>query len=170
MKTFLLAALLGFVATASWADAQLSDQERLQIFSKADYCRQTGAHDGGYICEAWRAGRDGESDKLLGYVLVKTLNYHRTEMRVLVGVSLSGEISKVMVNGTESIDQEFLAQFEGKNKRSSFEIARTPEDLLFVPAKIKAISGKAEICEEIAKTVSALVKSSLESNKLTFAQ
>jgi len=170
MKIFLLATLLGFVATASRANAQLNDQERSQIFSKADYCRQNGALDRGYICEAWRAGRDGESDKLLGYVLIKTFDYHNTEMRVLVGVSLNGEISKVIVNGTESIDQEFLAQFEGRSQRSSFEIAKSPEDLLFVPAKIKAISGKVGICEEIAKTVSALVKSAFSSNKLTFAQ
>jgi len=170
MKTFLIATLLGYAVTASWVDAQPTDQERSQIFPKADYCRQTGVLNRDYFCEARRTGYDGEPDKLIGYVLVRKLDYCGIEMRVLVGIGLDGEISKVLVKGPEAIEQEFLAQFEGKSLRSNFEIAKAPEDLLFVPAKIKAISGKVEICEEIAKTVSALMKSALHSPKLTFAK
>jgi len=171
MKTLLITILLGYLATASVADAQPTDQERSQIFPKADYCRQTGALDGGYFCEAWRTGRDGESDKLLGYILINTLDYRSAEMRALVAISLvNGEIVKLLVNGPEIIEQEFLEQFEGKNLDSKFEIAKTLDDLLVVPAKIKAISGKVEISEEIAKAVSALMKSALNSPKLTFAK
>jgi len=170
MKLILLSTFLGYVATASWADAQPTTQERLQIFPKSDYCRQTGAFNGDYFCEAWRSGYDENPDEFAGYVFLKTIDSANAEMRVLVGVFPNGEIAKVVVNGPEAIDDEFLEQFEGKSLRSSFEIAKTLDDLLFVPAKIKAISGKVEISEEIAKTVSALIKSALDSPKLTFAK
>ncbi len=170
MKTLLLATLLGYVATASLADAQPTDQERSQIFPKADFCWLTGALNEDYFCEARRIGYDGEPDKFVGYVLLRTLDYRSMKMRVLIGIGPDGKISKLVANGPEAINQEFLAQFEGKSLPSSFEIAKAPEDLLFVPAKIKAISGKVEICEQIADAVSALMKSALNSPKLTFAK
>jgi hypothetical protein len=167
MKTFLIAALLACAATAH---AQPADQERSQIFPRSDYCRQTGALDGGYFCEAWRTGHDEDPDELVGYVFLKTIDYGGTKMRVLVGVFPNGEISKVMVNGPEAIDQEFLKQFEGKNLRSSFEIARTLDDLLFVPAKIKAMAGKTELSQTIAETVAKLMKLAGSSQKLSLAK
>jgi hypothetical protein len=170
MKKLLVALILGYVATASLAVAQPSDQEQLQIFPKADYCRQTVALNGDSFCEAWRTGYDEDPDELIGYVLLKTLSHHGAEMRVLVGIGLNGVISKVLVKGPEAIDQEFLAQFEGKNARSNFEIVKTIDDLLFVPSKLKAITGKMEICEDIAKTVAELIKSASNSPKLTFSK
>ena len=48
------------------------------------------------------------------------------------------------------INQEFLSQFVGRHLEQSFEIARTPEERLYTPTKIKPIANEMELSREIA--------------------
>jgi hypothetical protein len=76
-----------------------------------------------------------------------------------VGINEHGKISRVTIKGLEAVNGEFLAQFEGRTFGHSFDIARTPEELSFVPAKLKAIAGNIPLSEHIAEGVKAVMQS-----------
>ena len=72
---------------------------------------------------------------------------------LLVGVAKSGVISTVKTKGADGVNEEFLAQFRGKTWQDSFEIARAQQDLLYIPAKIKALQENVALSERIAQGV-----------------
>jgi hypothetical protein len=160
MRTILLPAILWLVLAAASAQAQarqkLTEQECYQIFPRADACRAAQMPDGKIYWEAWHTGYDDDADELLGYVFLRPMTHEGSEMKLLVGVTTQGTIAKVRIRGTKAIDDEFLAQFEGKSLRSEFQIAKTLEDLLVVPAKIKAQAGKPELSESIVSEIKAI--------------
>lgn len=112
-------------------------------------------HDTWLFAQAWHQGHDYGEDEFLGLISFSTLEMEGNSVQLLVGVKPSGSIAKVIANATDAVDTEFLTQFEGKDLKASFEIVRTPEDLMFVPKKIKAMRGKLEMSEIIAKEVQA---------------
>ena len=92
-------------------------------------------------------------------VFIKPITHEGKEMHLLVGVDEHSKISRVKIKGVDAVNGELLAQFEGRTFDHSFDIARTPEDLLFVPAKLKAITGNIPLSEHIAKSVKAVMQS-----------
>ncbi len=167
-----VAAILAVVSSVTTANAEtnvkLTQQDCSSIFSWAEYCQTSRTTDGELYCKAWfdRRGFGDDVDEFLGYVFAKPLLIEGKEAKLLVGVTESGRISRVRVAGADSIDQEFLSQFKGKRLGDSFEIARSLEDILYVPSSLKAMRGDIESSRIIASAVrEALVSASkLESN------
>jgi len=71
----------------------------------------------------------------------------------------TGVISKVSVRGMAGITDEFLAQYRGKTLRDNFDLVRTPEELLVVPAGIKAMQANLALSESIAQSVKEIIMS-----------
>lgn len=115
--------------------------------------------------EAWEQGAWGPAEEFLGYVFLKTLQHEGKTISVLVGMTNTGVIAKVSVKGLDGVDEKFLAQFRGKTSQDSFDLMRTPEDLLVVPAKIKAMQGNLALSESIAEGVKAIVTSANQVTK-----
>ncbi|MGH7492045.1 MAG: hypothetical protein ACREOO_06580 [bacterium] len=97
-------------------------------------------------------------EQILGYVFHKSLQSEGGTIEVLVGVTNAGAISIVKAKGI-GIEEEFLAQFRGKTSRDDFELARAPEDLLFVPVKIKAMKTNLALAESIAQGMKEILLS-----------
>ena len=174
MKTTMFVAALWLALAASSAQAQarqtLSDQECLQIFPRADACQAGNRLNGKMYWEAWNTGYNDDADKLLGYIFLAPFTGEGSELELVVGVTTQGTISKVKLRGVAGVSEEFFAQFEGKSLRFEFEIAKTLEDLLFVPAKIKAQAGKHQLCEIIVMELRALSGLAMKSPSLSFAK
>jgi len=94
-----------------------------------------------------------DADELLGWAVLKTLPFEGSEFSLLIGVKKEGAISKVIVGGLDDIPGDFLAQFEGRKLSDSFEIAKTSEDVVYLPRKVRPIRDRVQISEEIAKGV-----------------
>ncbi len=109
--------------------------------------------------EAWEQGAWGPAEEFLGYVFLKSLLHEGRTIGVLVGMTNTGAISKVSVKGLDGVDEKFLAQFRGKTPQDNFDLMRTPEDLLVVPAKIRAMQGNFALSESIAQTVKEIAAS-----------
>jgi hypothetical protein len=57
------------------------------------------------------------------------------------------------------VDEKFLAQFRGKTLQDNFDLMRTPEDLLVVPAKIRAMQRNLALSASIAQGVKEIAAS-----------
>ena len=54
--------------------------------------------------------------------------------------------------------EQFPRQFVGKSVKDSFELATTPDDLLYLPEKIKPMAGHVNLSQAIASQVESVLK------------
>jgi hypothetical protein len=109
------------------------------------------------VAEVWNTD---DADELLGWAVVKTMTFDAAQFSLLIGIrKKDGAISKVIVKGMDDLPNDFLAQFEGRKLHDSFEIARTSEDVIYLPRKIKPIRDRVKLSEEMAKTVEEALSS-----------
>ncbi len=155
----LLLSLLTVTMANAQAPTKLTIEDCALIFPQTDFCQILRDSDGAVYGEAWHKGLVEDTDEFFGYVFIKPITHEGKEMQMLVGINERGKISRVKIKGMEAINGEFLAQFEGRTFAHSFEIARTPEELLFVPAKLKAVAGNIPLSEHIAEGVKAVMQS-----------
>ncbi len=171
MKTFrvsiavLTTVILAVVSPVTTANAEtnlkLTQQECSSIFSWTQYCQTSRTADGGLYCKAWfdKRGFGDDVDEFLGYVFAKPLLIQGKQTRLLVGVTESGRISRVKLEGNDLINQEFLSQFEEKRLGDDFEIAKSLDDILYVPSGLKGIRGDLETSRLIAGAVKEVLVS-----------
>ncbi|MCL4511161.1 MAG: hypothetical protein M1470_08845 [Bacteroidetes bacterium] len=160
-----VAAILAVVSSVTTTSAEthmkLTQKDCSSIFSWTQYCQTSRTTDGELYCKAWfdRRGFGDDVDEFLGYVFAKPLLIQGKQTRLLVGVTESGRISRVKLEGNDLINQEFLSQFEGKRLRDSFEIAKSLDDILYEPSRVKAIRGDIETSQLIANAVKEALSS-----------
>ena len=164
-----VAAILAVVSSVTTTSAEthmkLTQKDCSSIFSWTQYCQTSRTTDGELYCKAWfdRRGFGDDVDEFLGYVFAKPLLIQGKQTRLLVGVTESGRISRVKLEGNDLINQEFLSQFEGKRLRDSFEIAKSLDDILYEPSRVKAIRGDIETSQLIANAVKEALSSAKKS-------
>lgn len=157
-----------FVYAQTGKPQPVSDKDCAAVFSRCEAGKYTRTLEGAVYCEAWNLGIAPGDESLLGYVLRKPLPLAGADAYLLVGVERDGTISKVSARNAEQLHEEFLAQFEGKSLSDSWEIARTPEDLLHVPAMLKAVRGRAELSAAVVNEVKTVLEmASLQLLKLS---
>jgi hypothetical protein len=170
MQFNIAVATLAFLLAASSGQAQkqqkIFDAQCRKIFLSSDDCQNRRAPDGTPYCEVYW-DRDDDPRELLGYVFLKTLTLANKETELLIGVDTRGKIVKVNIKEPTAVSDEFLAQFVGRNSNASFEVAKTAEDLLYLPNKLKGIKDNPEMSESIAKTVQEVLLSA--NNSLALA-
>ncbi len=160
----MLSILLMLGLSASTAAAKmpsgLTQEDCRLIFPGANSCEKICALESGILwTEAWHNGSWETTEEFFGYVFLKSLQHDGKTIQVLVGMTKTGVISGVRVKGVDGVDEEFLAQFRGKTSQNNFDLARTPEDLLFVPAKLKAMQGNLALSESIVQGVKEIATS-----------
>ena len=154
--------ILGVTATISAAQtpAGLTRQDCKSLFPGANSSEAARTLASGVrYAEAWEHGAWGPPEEFLGYIFIKSMQHEGKTIDVLVGMTSAGVISKVSVKGIAGVAEEFLAQFHGKTLQNSFDLARTPEDLLVVPAKIRAQQGNLALSESITQGVKEIATS-----------
>jgi len=170
MKTRLLKSLAWLVtivaSSHAYAQTELSGVELYEIFPRADYSRPAKIISEMPAWEAWRAARDEDSAELVGYVFLTKLAGTAAHQSLLIGLTPAQTIAGIKIRGGSSLHEEFVAQFVGKSVTTTFQIAREPADLLFLPAKIKAEAGRLELAESIVKEIEDLAKLLVVSDKL----
>ena len=175
MKTFglhiavLITVVLVVALPVTIADAQtrqeLTQQDCSLIFPWSQNCQTARGIDGGLYCKAWfdKRGFGDDVDEFLGYVFEKPLLIQGKRVKLLVGVTESGRVSQVKLEGADTIDQEFLSQFEGKRTGDNFDIAKSLDDILYVSSKVKATRGDIETSRLIANAVKEALSSTKKS-------
>lgn len=140
--------------------SELTQQHCRSIFPSANSTEMIRTLESGVqFTEAWEHNSWGPPEEFLGYVFHKSLQYEGKTLEVLVGMNNTGVISKVSVRGMAGITDEFLAQYRGKTLRDNFDLVRTPEELLVVPAGIKAMQANLALSESIAQSVKEIIVS-----------
>ncbi|GEM_PF-6230072 len=156
MKRHITFAMLLFALATSAVQAQqqqmISESQCRNLFPTADDYQIWQTPDGMHYGEAWR-GRGEDPRLLLGYVFQRTLSLPDKETMLIIGVDTRGRIVEVKTEKPTAATEEFLAQFQGRSLAASFEVAKTAEDLLYLPGKIKAMKDNLAMSESIAKTV-----------------
>jgi hypothetical protein len=159
----LIAAILILLLPLTIANAQanngLTQKDCSLIFPRTDDCQSSKDEAGEKYCTAWYRGYADDTDEFQGYVFLKSLPLEDKDLKLLVGVTEFGEIVSVKSRGNNSINQEFLSQFRGKTFDNSFEIARTLEDLLYIPSKIKAMDRNIQTSHKISNMVKDVLNS-----------
>jgi hypothetical protein len=148
--------ILGVSASMAVAQAPagLTQQDYKSLFPGCNSSETPRALESGVqYTEAWEHGAWGPPEEFLGYIFLKSLQHEGKTIDVLVGMRNTGVISSVRIKGIGGIDDEFLAQYRGKTAQDNFDLARTPEDLLVVPARVKSIQGNPALSESIAQAV-----------------
>lgn len=149
----LLLGLLVCMAVAG-TPTRLTNQDCRQIFPGANSCEAIRTLDSGVQwTEAWERGAWGPAEEFRGYIFFKSQQHEGKTIAVLAGVTNTGTIAGVKVKGLAGVDEEFLAQFCGKSVQQNFALARTPEDLLSVPAKIRMMQGNLALSESIVQAI-----------------
>jgi hypothetical protein len=154
--------ILGLTTSMSVAKTPtaLTSADCKSIFPRANSSEAIRTLESGVLwTEAWEHGSWGPPEEFLGYVFLKPQQHEGKTIGVLVGMTNTGIISKVSVKGLDGVDEAFLAQFCGKALQDNFDLMRTPEDLLVVPAKIRAMQGNLALSENIAQGVKAIAAS-----------
>ena len=156
-KIVLLALTLPLALSAAIRYAQkpliMTVEDCTLIFPETNSCEKMRALETGELFgEAWSNGAES-ADEFLGYIFLKSITHEGKTLDMLVGVNKSGVINGVKVKGADEVTEEFLAQFQGKTAQYNFEVACTPDDLMYVPLKIKAMRGNIPLSESIAQGV-----------------
>lgn len=154
--------MLGLAASISLAKApsELCSSDCKMVFPGANSSEAVRTLASGVQwTEAWEHGSWGPAEEFLGFVFQKSSEHEGSAISVLVGMTSTGVISCVKVKGMDGIEEEFLAQFRAKTVRDNFDVAQTPEDLLFIPAKIKAMKTNPALSESIAQAVKEIALS-----------
>jgi hypothetical protein len=157
-RTLLLSLFAATMANAQ-APVKLTREDCVMIFPQTDFFQIMRDSEGAVYGEAWYKGLVEDADEFFGYVFIKPIAHDGNEMQLLVGINEHGKIFRVKIKGMNVVNGEFLTQFEGRTFDYNYEIVRTPEDLLFVPAKLKAIAGNILLSEHIAEGVKAVMRS-----------
>jgi hypothetical protein len=161
-RILFMMSMLGLTASLCVAQAQAGKPQidcRL-FFPAAHVLPQTKTLEAGVMyAEAWEQGAWGPPEEFFGYVFLKQLHYNDKTFNVVAGVTSAGVITSVKVIGLDGADATFLAQFRGRSAQDNFDVARTPEDLLFLPVRLRAMQGKVELSERIALEVKAIAVS-----------
>ena len=163
-KNRILSIMLVLGASAAMAVAQtpsgLTQQDCKSLFPIANSSETTRALAAGVqYTEAWEHGAWGPAEEFLGYIFSKSVQHEGNKIDVLVGMTSTGVISGVRVKGVDGVDGDFLNQYRGKSSQSNFDLAKTLEDLLVVPAKIKAMQGNPALSASIAQAVKDIAAS-----------
>ncbi|GEM_PF-2637726 len=159
----ILAMMLILGLTTSMAVAKtpatLTPADCKSIFPRANSSEAIRTLESGVLwTEAWEHGSWGPPEEFLGYVFLKSLQHESKTIDVLIGMTRTGVISSVKVKGIDGVSNTFLAQFSGKTPRDNFDLMQTPEDLLVVPAKIRAMPGNLALSASIAQGVKEIAK------------
>ncbi|MCA9742994.1 MAG: hypothetical protein H6695_15225 [Deferribacteres bacterium] len=157
-RTLTIIATLALLASTLHAGEKITWRDGSKVFTWANAVEKSHVVDGRHIGEAWHLSyaRDGE-DELLGLVVLSSVSVDGQAINLVVGISTSGEISRVAVREHGVVDAEFLAQFEGLSAASDFAIAESVDDLTTIPAALKAMRGKEALSMAIASEVSAVL-------------
>lgn len=162
LRRILLSAMLFslVLSTACYAQSSvvLTLEDCARLFPETNSCEKIGGLDTDIVYgEAWcNDGTKETPDTFLGYVFLKTLTHEGKTLDLFVGTTESGVIKEVRVKGAGEIAEEFLAQFQGKTAQHNFDLACNPEDILYVPIKIKALQGNISLSATIAQGVKAI--------------
>ena len=154
----LFAALSVTIAKAETRQ-RLTQKDCSQIFSRTDDCQSSTNIEGELYCKAWYRGFGDDPDEFLGYVFLKPFSVEGTNAQLLIGITENSSVYRVKVKGVNSINQQFLSQFEGKRKGDNFEIARSLDDILYVPSKVKAMRGDVRTSQTISNAVKEVLDS-----------
>ncbi len=146
-----------FAATMTPAQQALTKQKCALVFPDADACTNVRVSGDQLLGEVWDRGYAPGEEKFLGHVILRTVTIEGKASDLLVGITAAGVITKVALENAPDLAPEFLAQFNGKKAGDEFALARQPEDLLYVPAMIKAMKGKLELSETIARTIQEML-------------
>jgi len=101
-----------------------------------------------------RKGKYGDK----GNVFLETIETGTTPIELLVSVA-EGKIYQLLlkevpfIRGKPLVSNEFLFQFIGRSQENSWEIARSSEDLLHVPAKVRAMEELPAVSQAIADQI-----------------
>lgn len=173
MKSNMVAAILSLALAISSVQAQkqqtISALQCRKIFLSSDDYQNRRMPDGSPYCEVYW-DRDDDPRELLGYVFLKTLPLQDKETELLIGVDTKGKIVKVKIKEATAATEEFLAQFAGRDLNASFEVAKSAEDLLYLPSKIKALKDNLELSERVAGAVHEVMLSANHSLALASAK
>lgn len=148
--------MLGLSASLSAAEnpSRLTRQDCRQVFPGANSSEAIRTLDSGVQwTEAWEQGSWGPAEEFRGYIFLKSLQHEGKTITVLLGVTNTGVISSAKIKGIGGAAEEFLSQFHGKSVRQNFALARTPEDLLSVPAQIRMMQGNLSLSESLVQAV-----------------
>ncbi|MDZ7290330.1 MAG: hypothetical protein ONB44_08625 [candidate division KSB1 bacterium] len=157
--------MLGLPASMAAAQmpSELTPADCRSIFSRANSSEAIRTLESGVQwTEAWEHGAWGSPEEFLGYIFLNSLQHEGRTIGVLVGMTNTGVITEVRLKGLDGVEEEFLAQFRGKTVQDNFDLARTPEDLLFLPAKIKAMQGNFALSESIARGVKEIAMAAIK--------
>ena len=159
IKTIVVALLaVPLAAQAQVAKPQtLSNQDCATVIADSDAGKYTRTVDDLVFCEAWNQGMAPGEERLVGYVFRRPLPLAGQEAYLLVGINEDGTIARVFAAKTDLVEEEFLAQLAGKGMQANWQIARTPEDLLHLPAMIKAMRGKPALSENIVSEMKEIL-------------
>jgi len=101
-----------------------------------------------------RKGKYGDK----GHVFLTTIETGTTPIELLVSVA-EGKIYQLLlkevpfIRGKPLVSNEFLLQFVGRSQENSWEIARSSEDVLQVPAKVRAMEKLPAVSQAIADQI-----------------
>ena len=156
MTAFMLVLGLSASMCAAKAPAGLTQKDCWRVFPGSTAFEKPTALESGVLCaKVW----EGEpADRICGYIFINSLQYQGSAIEVLVGVTTGGVISKITTRGGVAVEGEFLAQFTGKTLDHGFEIAKTPDDLLVLPAKIRAMKSNMPLSEGLTQSVQAVAR------------
>lgn len=165
MKTFItITFAILLIAPAAQAQRELTPQACARVFTGAEACKNVRVAGDLIAGEVWDIGYAPGEEKFLGYAVRKSIASQGKELQLMIGIAPEGALTRVVVEdavaplaGTSSVLAEFLTQFNGKKAGDDFEIARQPEDLLYVPVMIKAMKNKIEMSETIARAVKEML-------------
>lgn len=173
MKCYIICMIFSLLFAVSSLQAQkqpkISKSQCRQVFPSASDYLNRQMPDETLYCEAWDYAYGNEESKLLGYVFLRTLPLSGKETELVIGVDTKGRIVNMKINEPMAGAEEFLAQFVGKSLNTSFEVAKSVEDLLYLPDKIKAIKDNIELSECIAKTAHEVLLS-MNNSQATFTK
>ena len=95
---------------------------------------------------------------LLGYAFAVPVTVHGKQLDLFVGVDENAVVSRVLFTPTQLADAEFLRQFKGKTAKDSFDLVEKPEDLIYLPAKIKPMVKHIGVSRSIAQAVKQVLE------------
>lgn len=152
------ALMLGLTVSmcAAKTPSGLTQKDCWLVFPGTTAFEKPTALESGVLCaKVW----EGEPpDRICGYIFLNSLQYQAQTIEVLVGVTTGGIIARVTTRCGVAVEGEFLAQFTGKALDHGFEMAKTPDDLLLLPAKIRAMKSNMPLSESLAQNVQAIAK------------
>jgi len=138
--------------------AQLRVQDCARVFPNVDGWKAVRMTDSTWLAQAWDNGYAPGEEKLLGYVLHRVMAFEGDTADLIVGVDPTGKIVKVVVDEPLAADEEFLLQFCGRSRQDSLILAQQPQDLLFVPARIKPMRGRVALSAAIIRHLNAALQ------------